>query len=62
MYTYTCINIHTTGSTSQSATATIEVTVRDVNDITPALDRTEYSVSIRENTIPGDVIAIVCGL
>ena len=47
------------GVTPESATATVEITVRDVNDIVPTLDRTEYSVAIQENSIPGDIIALV---
>ena len=44
---------------AESSTATVEITVTDVNDVVPALDRTEYSVAIVENTSPGDIIADV---
>ena len=55
---YDC-NVFLLGSSPESAIATIEITVNDVNDIVPALDRTEYSVAIPENLTPGDVVADV---
>lgn len=45
--------------TPATATATVEITVIDVNDNVPALDRSEYSAVIRENSSPGDVIELV---
>ena len=47
------------GTIPESATATVEITVRDVNDVVPTLDQTEYLISIQENSIPGGVIALV---
>ena len=55
----TLIFYHLTGTIPESATATVEITVRDVNDVVPTLDRTEYSVAIQENSIPGSIIALV---
>ena len=39
--------------------ATVEIAVRDVNDVVPTLDQTEYLVVIQENSVPGSVIAQV---
>lgn len=47
------------GPSALSATAMVEITVSDVNDVVPTLDRSEYSVAILENSVPGDVIADV---
>ena len=47
------------GIPPSSGTSTVEITVTDVNDVVPALDQTEYSVAIEENSVPGDTIALV---
>lgn len=47
------------GTIPESATATVEIAVRDVNDVVPTLDQTEYLVAIQENSVPGSVIAQV---
>lgn len=47
------------GDPAQTATANVLVTVADVNDNTPTLDRSEYAGIVLENTGPGILITRV---
>lgn len=47
------------GSPSATATAVVRITIEDVNDITPQLNRDSYSASVQEGSLPGQVIARV---
>ncbi len=47
------------GNPAATATANIRVTVLDVNDIRPQLNRDQYNASVTEGTAAGQVIARV---
>ena len=47
------------GNPAATATAVVRITIEDVNDITPQLNRDSYSASVQEGSQPGQVIARV---
>ena len=47
------------GVPAATATTVVRVTVKDVNDITPQLNRVSYTATVPENSTPGEVVARV---
>lgn len=47
------------GEPAATATASVRISIEDVNDITPQLDRASYSASVLEGTSTGQIVATV---
>lgn len=50
------------GVPAATATTIVRVTVNDVNDITPQLNRASYTATVPENSSPGEVVARVTAM